>query len=281
MITYRLLAESDLLSLYECFLSAFSDYQVDMRMSQQQFEQRLVRDGVRLEISAGAFDGSMMIGFYMNAPGVWLGQQTAYDAGTGVVPDYRRQGVARELFEFMVPRLKQGSFTQYLLEVLSNNHSAVALYRRLEFVETRQLAVFRRPEPLLLTEDRSIRRVDEADWELFKSFWDGYPSWQNSIDAAERIASERIVVSAYVAERCVGYGIAFKPAASLMQLAVAPAFRRRGIASRILAKLQREVSATESLKVNNVDKELKGTLAFFEANGFKMVLEQEEMIKTL
>ena len=44
---------------------------------------------------------------------------------------------------------------------------------------------------------------------------------------------------------------------------------------------EREVSATESLKVNNVDKELKGTLAFFEANGFKMVLEQEEMLKSL
>ena len=252
-----------------------------MRMSQQQFEQRLVRDGVQLEISAGAFDGSRMIGFYMNASGAWLGQQTAYDAGTGVVPDSRRQGVATELFDFMAPRLKQVAFTQYLLEVLSNNHSAVALYKRLGFNNTRQLAVFRRPEPLPFTQDGSIRRIDEIDWELFKSFWDGYPSWQNSIDAAKRIAAERIVAGAYVAERCVGYGIAFKPAASLMQLAVAPAFRRRGIGSRILSALQREVSATESLKVNNVDKELKGTLAFFEANGFKMVLEQEEMLKSL
>jgi len=281
MITYRLLSESDLLSLYECFLAAFSDYSVDMRMSRQQFEQRLVRDGVRLEISAGAFDENRMIGFYMNAVGTWLGQQTAYDAGTGVVPAYRRQGIGTELFDFMVPWLKEASFTQHLLEVLSNNHSAVALYKRLGFSTTRQLAVFRRPEPLPFKKDGSIRRVDETDWELFKSFWDGYPSWQNSIDAAERIAGERVVVGAYVDESWVGYGIAFKPAASLMQLAVAPAFRRRGIGSRILSVLQREVSATESLKVNNIDKELKGTLAFFEANGFKMVLEQEEMIKNL
>lgn len=281
MIAYRLLSESDSLSLYECFLAAFSDYSVDMRMSQQQFEQRLVRDGVQLEISAGAFDGNRMIGFYMNAPGVWLGQQTAYDAGTGVVPDYRRQGIGSELFDFMVPLLKQAAFTQYLLEVLSNNHSAVALYKRLDFSTTRQLAVFRRSEPLPFTEDGSIRRVDEADWELFKLFWDGHPSWQNSIDAAERIAAERVVVCAYVDGRCVGYGIVFKPAASLMQLAMAPAFRRRGIGSRILSALQREVSATESLKVNNIDKELQGALAFFEANGFTMVLEQEEMIKNL
>jgi ribosomal protein S18 acetylase RimI-like enzyme len=281
MITNRLLSESDLLSLYECFLAAFSDYQVDMRMTQQQFEQRLVRDGVRLEISAGAFDGSRMIGFYMNATGKWLGQPTTYDAGTGVVPAYRRQGVGTELFEFMAPRLKDASFIHYLLEVLSNNASAVSLYRRLGFIETRRLAVFRRREPLPFTEDGSIRHVGEPDWKLFKSFWDGYPAWQNSIDAAERIAAERIIVGAYVDERCVGYGIAFKPAMSLMQLAVAPAFRRRGIGSRILSALQHEVSATDGLKVNNIDQELKGMLAFFEANGFKMVLEQEEMIKNL
>jgi hypothetical protein len=34
------------------------------------------------------------------------------------------------------------------------------------------------------------------------------------------------------------------------------------------------------LKVNNIDEELKGTLGFFEANGFKVVLEQFEMSKS-
>ena len=56
MITNRLLSAADSFAVYECFLEAFSDYQVDMRISQQQFEQRISRDGVKLEISAGAFD---------------------------------------------------------------------------------------------------------------------------------------------------------------------------------------------------------------------------------
>jgi hypothetical protein len=43
--------------------------------------------------------------------------------------------------------------------------------------------------------------------------------------------------------------------------------------------LQDEVG--ESLKVNNVDEELKGTIAFFEANGFELVLEQYEMMRGL
>ena len=280
MITYRLLTSADAIPLYECFLEAFSDYQVDMRMSQEQFEQRLVRDGVRLEISAGAFDAGTMIGFYMNASGMWLDKLTAYDAGTGVVPAYRGQGVAKELFAFMMPQLKEASCSQYLLEVLTSNQPAVSLYQRLGFIETRRLAVFRRSEPVKPRGSAVvIRRVEQPDWELFKSFWDGHPSWQNSIDAVERIATDRVIICAYSDGSCVGYGVAFRPGASLMQLAVAPAYRRKGIASHILSALQGEV--TESLKVNNIDEQLKGTIAFFQANDFKLVLEQYEMMHDL
>lgn len=282
MITYRLLSSADSLSLYDCFLEAFSDYQVDMRMSQQQFEQRLTRDGVKLEISAGAFDDSRIIAFYMNATGIWHGKQTAYDAGTGVIPAYRRQGVGKELFAFMVPRLKKAGLSQYLLEVLTGNESAVALYRKLGFVETRRLAVFRRKEPVARRDEVdgvSIRRVVRPSWRLFESFWDGYPSWQNSIDAVERVAGDAVILGAYLDEESVGYGVAFRPASSLMQLAVAPGHRRKGIGSRILSALQREVS--ESLKVNNIDEDMKATLQFFEANGFTTVLKQYEMRQDL
>ena len=65
----------------------------------------------------------------MNALGEWQGKPTAYDAGTGVIPAYRRQGIAEELFTFMVPHLKEASVEQYLLEVLTGNERAVALYQ--------------------------------------------------------------------------------------------------------------------------------------------------------
>src|SRR5262245_26208857 len=183
MVTYRLLADADLIPLYNCFLAAFSDYLVDMQMSREQFEQRIARDGVRLEISAGAFDNEKMIGFYMNGAGLWQGKQTAYDAGTGVIPGRRGDGVSKELFAFLVPRLQEVGIAQYLLEVLSENDRAVALYRKLGFVETRVLTVLRSNEPPKSVDASpgvSIRHVEKPDWTLFESFWDGYPSWQNS-----------------------------------------------------------------------------------------------------
>lgn len=278
MLSYRLLTAADFSSLYGCFLEAFSDYQVDMQMSEQQFAQRLNRDGVQLEISAGAFDDERIIGFYLNALGDWQGTRTAYDAGTGIIPDYRGRGMAQKLFAFVVSKLKERSVSQYLLEVLSSNERAVSLYRKLGFVEVRKLMVLRSHQALQSLDDLAeVELRLTPDWKLFQSFWDGYPSWQNSIAAVERIPNDRVIVGAHVDGKCVGYGIVFRPAENLMQLAVARAYRRKEIGSRIL----RTLSAEDTLKVNNIDEELKGTLAFFEANGFKVVMEQFEMSKSL
>lgn len=273
---YRLLTAADFSSLHTCFLEAFSDYEVDMRMSEEQFAQRLMRDGVQLEISAGAFDNDRMIGFYINGLGDWQGKRTAYDAGTGIVPEYRGRGIGKDLFAFVVAKLKERSVSQYLLEVLTSNERAVSLYRKLGFVEVRRLAVLRSEQPMEPLDDLAeveLRRIEEPDWKLFESFWDGYSSWQNSTAAVDRIPNDRVIIGAHLDGMCVGYGVVFSPAVNLMQLAVAPAYRRKGIGSRIL----RALSADETLKVNNIDEELKGTLEFFEANGFKVVMEQFEM----
>ena len=276
MIAYRLLSDEDFESLFNCFLTAFSDYEVDMRMSRDHFRQRLMRDGVRLEMSAAAFDGERMIGFCMNGVGEWQGKRTAYDAGTGVIPGYRGRGVAKELFAFLEERLRDKGFHQYLLEVLTSNVPAATLYRKLGFKDTRRLAVFRSQRGTKGTKG-TIKQVEQPDWELYQSFWDGYPSWQNSIEAIERVADDRSIVGAYVNDECVGYGVVFTPSANLMQLAVSPLHRRKGIGSAILAALE----GSETLNINNIDEDLTAALAFYEANGYKQVLNQFEMMKTL
>ena len=278
MIHYRLLSDHDFDSLYICFLAAFSDYEVDMQMSREQFRQRIVRDGVRMEMSAGAFDANQqMIAFCINGVGTWQGTATAYDAGTGVVREYRGRGVGKELFGFLTPRLKDKGIKQYLLEVLTTNTPAASLYRKLGFMDTRRLAVFRPFTQIGNLSDASVRQIQQPDWNLYRSFWDGYPSWQNSIDAVERIAADRMIAAAYLNDECVGYGIVFTPSANLMQLAVSPRHRRKGIGSAILAALE----PPERLKINNIDEQLTNALEFYKANGYKQVLGQYEMMKTL
>ena len=110
MIRYEFLNNTPIATLHQAFLSAFADYQVNMQMSLDEFAFRLRRDGVDIDISAGAFDGDQLVGFCLNGSGKWQGEATVYDAGTGFLPEYRGRGMASEMFRFMNPQLKKSGF---------------------------------------------------------------------------------------------------------------------------------------------------------------------------
>jgi ribosomal protein S18 acetylase RimI-like enzyme len=283
MIRYSFLNNTRVNTLHHAFLGAFAEYQVNMQMSLEDFEFHLRRDGVDTSISVGAFDDDQLVGFCFNGSGTWEGEPTVYDAGTGVLPQHRRKGIAAEMFRFTNPQLKERGFSRYLLEVLTSNEPAVNLYRRLGFIETRRFAVFRaRTRPSFNADAvAEIRRVEVPDWKLYQTFWTGYPSWQNSIEAVQRVVDTTVTVECHVDHRCVGYGMVSKASDQLIQLAVDPGYRRRGLASKLLDTLQNCVTSTVPIKVNNVDENLKDATAFFEAVGFSLVLEQYEMILNL
>ena len=285
-MNYRFLTSADFSALYKAYLDAFSDYIVDLRMSEQQLERTMIQNGVRFDFSVGAFDGDRMIGFTVNGFDLWGGQPTAYDSGTGVSPTHRRRGIAGELFNFMLPQLKKLGVRQYLLEVITSNEPAVNLYRKLGFRETRKLAVLKLDAPLKPAQTASenavtIRDIAKPDWRLFQSFWDGQPSWQFSVESIARSVTQKIFLGAFVGDGCVGYAVASPVSGTIFQLAVDKAHRRKGIASLLLATLQARVETEQPLKINNLDYSLEGTQAFCAAAGFKLVLNQFEMEKSL
>jgi len=283
MITYRFLTDFPTDRLHSAFLSAFADYRVSMQMSLAEFEYRLLRDGVNRAVSAGAFHNDELVGFYLNGTGRWLGRSTVYDAGTGVLSQYRGQRIATGLFDFMLPRLKELGYAQYLLEVLTSNETAVALYRKLGFTDTRQLGVFRSRNPItnLKSGVAQIREASNPDWKLYQTFWSGYPSWQNSIDAVQRVADTTAVLEAHVDGQCVGYGAVSKISGNLFQLAVNQSHRRRGVGLQLLSALQGYASSGEAVKVNNVDESMPAAAGFYKGIGFSLALEQFEMMLDL
>lgn len=283
-ITYRFLSPDDFSALHAALLEAFSDYIVPFQLTEAQFQNHIAVNAVDVNNSVGAFtDDGKMVGFTLNGFGLWNGKATVYDAGTGVVPAFRGKGIGGEIFEFMTPALKQKGSEQILLEVISKNEKAVQLYRRLGFEETRRLLIFEQEKSFDYDSDGNfiVREITEPNWKLLKNFWDGNTSWQNSIEALERGLAQKTVLGAFQGEAPIGYGIIFPKSRNLAQIAVDKNYRRRGVASRLLAEMQKAVEKDKPLRVTNVDENLKCAVDFLKNRNFSETLSQFEMIKTL
>jgi ribosomal protein S18 acetylase RimI-like enzyme len=280
----RFLSEDAFNDLYKVFTEAFSDYVFPFALTETQFRNHLNLNAVDLARSVGYVENNELIGFSLNGFGEWEGKPTVYDAGTGVVPSERRRGVSRGMFEMMIPNFRAAGFKQYLLEVVTSNAGARRLYDDLGFEKTRELALLQydgSPKPLAPTHGAEIREIDEPDWALFQSFWDGKPSWQNTIEAVVRSAKLKRILGAFVEGRCVGYLAFSKDFGRVAQLAVDQEHRHRGIATSLIDRMHTETVTGYSVQVVNIDKALKNAIGFFRARGFYERLSQYEMMKPL
>src|SRR5687768_2535827 len=173
-IACRFLSEDYFSQLYAAFTEAYADYVVPFALTETQFRNHINLNAVDLDRSVGYFEEDRLVGFSLNGFGQWNAKPTVYDAGTGVVPDRRRRGFSRAMFEMMLPIFKDQGFEQFVLEVVSNNYRAVDLYEKLDFQSVRQLALLQLDGRLADkgSPDIEVHDIDEPDWETMKKFWD-------------------------------------------------------------------------------------------------------------
>ena len=281
----RFLNNDDFSKLYDAFIEAFSDYVIPFALTEAQFRNHINLNAVDLDRTVGCEEGDRLIGFSLNGFGPWNGKLTAYDAGTGVIPSHRRLGISRDMFEMMLPVFTKDGMEQFLLEVIASNFGAIALYESLGFGNVRELALLQRDERIDLEMNLpagiEVRDIEAPDWSLLTSFWDGTPSWQNSVDAVDRSRSMKRLVGAFDGEKCVGYIIFSSKFGRIAQIAVDGDYRSRGIGAALVLAMQAEMADGFSMQVINIDKGLDSAMSFFRNRGFYERLSQYEMIKPM
>lgn len=282
MYSYKMLDKISTETLHQAFVDAFSDYQVKMDLPFWKFQQMLQRRGYHPKISMGAFKDGRMVGFVINGLRSWNGKATAYDLGTGVVQECRRQGVTSHLLLNIQKLLKEKNIAQYLLEVIQSNESAVQLYSKQKFKIQREFACFQLEKDKFIPKTTcTVECVERIDLQQFKEFWDVEPSWQNSIDSIYAVPEAFSYVVARQDHKIVGYGIIDQKTGDIPQLAVNPNYRGKGIASNILTEM---VKRTESpiISVLNVESHLKPMVDFLLVkSGFTYHVGQYEMLLEL
>ncbi|MCL2561339.1 MAG: GNAT family N-acetyltransferase [Rikenellaceae bacterium] len=272
------LALTDFDAIFRAFTRAFADY--EMQLSEEQLRRMLRRRGFAPELSFAAFDGDEIVSFTLNGIGRYGDVLTAYDTGTGTLPNARGRGLATEIFEHSIPFLRQAGVRQYLLEVLQHNERAVSVYRRLGFEVTREFNYSIRPGAEVVVGDGTWTVEPIGIEQIEPAFRDFRPSWQNSVEAIVRAADDFIFRGVFVDGSLVGYCV-FEPAAGdVTQLAVAPAFRRRGIATSLLGHVLAE-NRSGVVRVVNTDVSCASMNGFLAARGLGVTGKQFEMVKMI
>ncbi len=279
---YRFLNDECFEELYDAFIEAFSDYVIPFALTETQFRKHLNSTAVDLARSVACSDRGRIIGFSLNGFGFWEGTQTVYDAGTGVIPAFRRQGVSEAMFGMMLPILREEGVRQFLLEVITTNAGAIELYKKFDFQPVRELALLQCDgEPDLSAESPhniEIREIEVPDWDLLTTFWDGRPSWQNSVDAIMRTRDSKRILGAYLDGKCVGYIVFSSKFGRVAQLAVDRDHRERGVGTALFRSLRSEMAEGFSMQVINIDKSLTSAMEFFQRRGLYERLTQYEML---
>lgn len=281
MFSCKTLENVDINTIHQAFLNAFSDYQIKIDLPLWKLQQMLKRRGYIPEKSMGAFKDEELVGFILNGYREWNGKPTVYDAGTGVVPEYRKQGLTTSMFLKVAELLKDEGVKQYLLEVLQQNTSAYELYRKQRFEITRNFTCFKLDKSKYNSQmDFDVELVDgftASDWEQLKEFWDWEPSWQNSTESICALQEEFMYSVVRFENKIVGYGIIEKRTGDIPQLAVDKNYRRKGIGRSIMTALISNAEPSR-IAVLNVDDRAKVSKDFLSALGFENYVEQYEMV---
>ncbi len=266
----------DTKDILKVFNESFSDYFIPFQLTEEQLGSKMLADKVNLNLSVGVFEHERLIAFILHGFDKINGEKIVYNGGTGVIPNKRGLGLTKQMYDFILPVLKEKGINKLFLEVITKNIQAIKSYKRSGYKIERELYCYKGEIVVSnLNNNLEIYKLQDYDWSLMQSFWDITPTWQNSNKVVNQLKNTNISLGAYIKNQLVGYIIYNPKNKRLQQIAINKNFRQRRIASTLMSKLIEDYGSTFS--IINVDKSSKPVDAFLRKIGFEKNLEQLEM----
>ncbi len=281
-ITLHPVSTVDFARFTDAFNLAYSDYFTPISMTTTAFAALMERDDLSLEWSVAALDGDRIVGtglLGIRPPRGWIG-------GMGVIPTYRRQGIARRMMDYLLRQARSLGLNQIGLEVIEANTGAHTLYRELGFVHLRYLHILERaPQSFPTAESPSVSPiyVDEigADKALrhYESFHDIPNCWQRSRPSLEGLGNHINGWAALWNGSLVGYALGWANSVGirLLDLATDPTCDRSTVALTLLAHLHRRYPEAYGSSYNISDDDPH--LGALYTAGYRTQFRQIEMIR--
>lgn len=275
----RLLEGISLKEVYETFMESFSDYEVPMQMTIGQFQEMVVTRDIDFNYSVGCFSDEKLIGFIICGYREIEGEKYCYDGGTGIIPDFRRKGIANKLFTYLVDLLKQKNIEVFLLEVLENNIPAIELYLKNGFITQRRLECFqiKKNEISDYFSKDYILKSDKAEYfELDdRSFYPSLASWQNERLSILNNIDNYEYCSLSCNQQIVAFGFVNKKRGDIPQLRVLRGWENKQLEMFLISELKNRTES-EVIKFVTLD-ENSSLIDILSTTGFSNFVNLYEM----
>jgi ribosomal protein S18 acetylase RimI-like enzyme len=243
-------------TVYNSFIEAFSDYQVDLGLTLDKFKEMVKTRDLNLFYSIGYFDENKLVSFIICGYRELDGTRICYDGGTGTIAAYRRKGMGNQLLRELLKLLGQKGVDHFVLEVLENNKAAIDLYKKNGFEITRKLNCYETDKEKLKPCKNGIFTISEnassypgLDLEIYLTFT---PSWQNTRKSVLNVIDRYAYAAVKIEGETVAFGLVHKTKGDIPQIGVLPAWRNKGLEGHILNNLK-ERTLSEKLIFLNVE----------------------------
>lgn len=142
MLQIKDLSTTPLPHLVQCFNKAFAKYHVKMPTDVGYYEQRWRSARADYGASVGVFDNEKMVALMIIGIDYHQEKLTAFNTGTGVIPDYRGRALVDKMYDYALPIFKKLGVEKCSLEVIQANARAIRVYERVGFKIVRNLRCF-------------------------------------------------------------------------------------------------------------------------------------------
>ncbi|WP_422106150.1 GNAT family N-acetyltransferase [Winogradskyella sp.] len=270
MMEVRHLGNTDFEVIIECFLSAFENYFVQMPTDHNYYKQRWKAAGVQYDLSFGMFDGERLVGFIINAIDKRQGYVTAYNSGTGVIPEYRGQRIVNTIYEYAIPELRKKGVTKCQLEVITENEKAIKSYAGIGFSICKHYKCYKGTILSDGVQNFDLKKVEHNAIDWSKNPYQDLYSWDNQKESLAKGNYQYYHV--YAADEIKAYFVMDATSGYVAQFEVlGDAPLQWKILFTAIKSINREI------RINNIDDRLTNKMRMVEAFGLENTFNQYEM----
>ena len=261
-------------TLTAVFNQAFTGYFVPINMSEEGMADRLARARIHLNQSVGAFIDDHLVAFMLTGLEQRGDRKIAYNAGTGVVPDYRRQRLVKQMYAWAEDLWRSAGFTDLTLEVIVENKYAIKAYEGVGFQISRQLASFKYQRANTSSTISGLRQVEKPNWSLYTQLRAFDPSWDFN-----RAGVEAVIQHYQFYEKSDASGDFFAIVNENGKIAQAGC--SSGTVENWGVLLNHLENLYETLMWVNIDVRAEALMNAIQERGWEPIIEQYEMFRSL